>query len=75
MAEILDEHIGIPCSETDVNNAAKKKVFKPHQVPNTNPVRIKLAMLKKNLFPFLVVKDFLSNSADFFLIVPSRMIT
>jgi hypothetical protein len=53
--------IGIPCSKTDVENARRKKVFIPGQVPNTEEVREKLDMLKAKLFPELSVEVFLAS--------------
>ena len=68
LAEILNDECGIPCSKTDVDNAAKKTIFKPYRVPNTQDVRLKLALLKSNLFPKLEVNEFLASSAEFLLI-------
>ena len=68
LAEILNDEVGVPCSKTDVDNAAKKFVFTPHRVPNTQQVRIKLGLLKRSLFPKLKIKDFLAEGAEFLLI-------
>ena len=68
LAEILNDDIGIPCTKTDVDNAAKKTVFTPHRVPNTQDVRMKLAFVKRNLFPNLEVSEFITGKADFSLI-------
>ena len=68
MAEILNDEIGVPCTKTDVDNAAKKTVFAPQRVPNTQEVRMKLAQLKRDLFPRLEITDFISEGAEFLLI-------
>lgn len=68
IAELLDQDLGIPCSKADVDNAAKKKVFTPHQVPNTQAVRSKLCLLKRHLFPRLVIDEFVTGKAEFSLI-------
>ena len=68
MAEILNDEIGVPCTKTDVDNAAKKTVFAPQRVPNTQEVRMKLARLRLDLFPRLEVTDFISGGAEFLLI-------
>ena len=68
LAEILNDEVGIPCNKTDVDNAAKKTVFTPHRVPNTQEVRIKLGLLKRNLFPKLEINEFITGKAEFSLI-------
>jgi hypothetical protein len=68
IAEILDQELGIPCSKTDVDNAAKKAVFTLHQVPNTQAVHSKLWLLKQQLFPRLVIDEFVTGKAEFRLI-------
>lgn len=68
LAEILNDEVGIPCTKTDVDNAAKKTVFTPHRVPNTQDVRMKLAFLKRNLFPHLEVAELITGKAEFNLI-------
>jgi hypothetical protein len=68
LAEILNDEAGIPCAKTDVDNAAKKSVFTPHRVPNTQDVRIKLGLLKRNLFPKLEINEFIAGGAEFMLI-------
>jgi hypothetical protein len=68
IAEILNDEIGVPCTKTDVDNAAKKTVFAPQRVPNTQEVRMKLARLRLDLFPRLEVTDFISEGAEFLLI-------
>ena len=68
IAEILSDEIGVPCTKTDVDNAAKKTVFAPQRVPNTQEVRMKLARLRLDLFPRLEVTDFISGGAEFLLI-------
>lgn len=71
LAEILSDEAGIPCTKTDVDNAAKKTVFTPHRVPNTQEVRIKLSLLKRNLFPKLEIDEFITGGADFLLVADS----
>jgi hypothetical protein len=68
LAEILNDEAGISCTKTDVDNAAKKTVFTPHRVPNTQEVRIKLGLLKHNLFPKLEIYVFIAGGAEFLLI-------
>jgi len=68
LAEILNDEAVIPCTKTDVDNAAKKPVFTPHRVPNTQDVRIKLGLLKRNLFPKLEINEFIAGGAEFMLI-------
>lgn len=67
LASLINDDLGLPCSKTDVDNAKKKKVFTPHQVPNTEATRIKLGMIKRHLFPELEVDQFLSGQAAFSL--------
>ena len=67
-ADILSNDLGIPCSKTDVDNAAKKKVFTPHRVPNTHEIQLKFSMLRRYLFPKLEVVEFISGKAEFSLI-------
>ncbi len=68
LAEILNNEARIPCTKTDVDNANKKTVFVPHRVPNTPNVRMKLSFLRRRLFPFLDVAEFLAGGAEFGLI-------
>ena len=68
LARYLDEVIGIPAKTTDIENARRKKVFTPGQVPNTEEVREKLALLKEVLFPALRVEDFLAEKVALDLI-------
>jgi hypothetical protein len=68
LAEILNDEAGIPCTKTDVDNAAKKTVFAPHRVPNTQDVRTKLMRLKRDLFPRLEITEFVTGDAEFLLI-------
>jgi hypothetical protein len=65
LAEILNDEIGIPCSQIDVENGRKKTIFLPNQVPNTEAVRLKLSMLKRHLFPELCPEEFLSRKSEF----------
>ena len=68
LAAILNDDIGIPCTKTDVDNAAKKTVFVPHRVPNTQDVRTKLIRIKRDLFPHLELTEFVTGDAEFLLI-------
>ena len=68
LAAILNDDIGIPCTKTDVDNAAKKIVFVPHRVPNTQDVRTKLIRIKRDLFPHLELTEFVTGDAEFLLI-------
>ena len=68
LAEILNDDLGIPCSKTDVDNAAKKSVFTSHRVPNTQEVRLKLGLLKRHLFPQLEIAELLTGTAEFHLV-------
>ena len=68
LAEILNDEAVIPCTKNDVDNAAKKTVFTAHRVPNTQEVRIKLGLLKRNLLPKLEINEFISGGAEFLLI-------
>lgn len=54
--------------KTDVDNAAKKSVFVPHRLPNTQDVRTKLMRLKRDLFPRLEITELVSGDAEFLLI-------
>jgi hypothetical protein len=67
LADLLNDDAGIPCSKTDVDNAKKKKVFTPNQVPNTEATRVKLGLIKRHLFPELEIDQFLSGRATFTL--------
>ena len=68
LAGILNDEYGIPCTKIDVDNAAKKMVFTPRRVPNTQEVRIKLGLLRRNLFPKLEINEFIAGGAEFLLI-------
>ena len=68
MSEILNDEIGVPCTKTDVDNAARKTVFTPQRVPNTQEVRMKLARLKRDLFPRLEITELVTGDAEFLLI-------
>lgn len=65
VADILENELGIPCSKLDVDNGRKKTIFLPNQVPNTDTVRMKLSMLKRQLFPELRPEEFLSRESEF----------
>ena len=67
LAEILSEELGIPCTKFDVDNARKKKVFAPHQVPRTQESRLVFWKLKRELFPKLEIDQFLTGKAEFTL--------
>ncbi|NEY92282.1 hypothetical protein [Tabrizicola oligotrophica] len=62
LARFLDEVIGIPCKQADIENDRKKKLFTPGQVPNTTEAREKLSLLKEMLFPELKVEEFLASN-------------
>ncbi|NOD84032.1 hypothetical protein GS611_07230 [Ruegeria sp. HKCCD6119] len=68
-AQILNDGFGIPCTKTDVDNARKKKVFVPHQVPRTAKSVELLVNIKQALFPELDVEQFLTPKAAFDLTV------
>jgi len=72
LADILNDEADIPCTKTDVDNAAKKTVFTPHRVPNTQEVRIKLGLLKLHLFPSLEIAEFIAGGAEFLLLADSE---
>ena len=61
LSRFLDEVVGIPCKQEDIENDRKKKVFTPGQVPNTTEARDKLALLKETLFPELKIEEFLAK--------------
>jgi len=63
-AEIMDVHIGLPCSKMDVDNGIKIKTFLPHQVPSTDRTKNLLSEIKLHVFPHLEIDQFLSKSAD-----------
>lgn len=65
LATILNDKCGIPCKKVDVDNARKKQAFVPHQVPNTDQTRLKLGILKRNLFPDLDVSELLTKRSKF----------
>ncbi|WP_240482159.1 DNA polymerase [Ruegeria marisrubri] len=64
-AQILNDGFGIPCTKMDVDNARKKKVFVPHQVPRTAKTVELLENIKQVLFPELDVEQFLTPKAAF----------
>ena len=68
MAEILNDEIGVPCTKTDVDNAAKKTVIAPLRVPNTHDARTKLLRIKRDLFPRLEITELVAGDAEFLLI-------
>jgi hypothetical protein len=68
LARYLDEVIGIPCKQTDVETARRKTVFIPGYVPNTRETREKLERLKEKLFPLLKIDDFLAAPITFELV-------
>ena len=49
----------------DVDNAKKKKVFVPHQVPSTELTREALKQLRRKLFPELMMEEFLTQKSAF----------
>ncbi|WP_170765312.1 DNA polymerase [Ruegeria lacuscaerulensis] len=75
LAQILNDGFGIPCTKTDVDNARKKKVFVPHQVPRTAQSVELLENIKQALFPELNVEQFLTSKAAFDLAVEDADMT
>lgn len=65
LADLLNDEFGIPCTKIDVDNAKKKKVFVPHQVPSTELTREALKQLRRRLFPELVMEEFLTKKSAF----------
>ncbi len=65
LSDLLNDEFGIPCTKTDVDNAKKKKVFVPHQVPSTELTREALKQLRCGLFPELVMEEFLTKKSAF----------
>ncbi|MCP9480798.1 hypothetical protein NNA36_02360 [Shimia sp. CNT1-13L.2] len=64
-AEVLADELDVPCVKTDVDNARKKTVFTPHQVPRTAETVAVLKQVKQELFPLLEVDVFLTPVAAF----------
>jgi hypothetical protein len=64
----LHQNIGIPCRQEDVENARKKKVFSPGQVPNTPEVREALEKIQLELFPKLRIEELLAQSVSLSLV-------
>ncbi|WP_424832993.1 DNA polymerase [Ruegeria sp.] len=75
LAQILNDGFGIPSTKTDVDNARKKKVFVPHQVPRTAQSVELLENIKQTLFPELDVEQFLTPKAAFDLTVEDADMT
>lgn len=67
-SEILNDHVGIPCKKSDVDNGIKIKTFIPYQVPSTERTRTLLMVLRDNLFPELDIDQFLSKSESWDLL-------
>ena len=65
LAEILNDHCKVPTTKMDVDNARKKKVFEPNQVPNTLEVRKHLHFIKSYLFPYLKIEELLAGKGAF----------
>lgn len=61
-ASFLCHNIGMTCKQEDVENARKKKVFSPGQVPNTPEVKAALEKIKADLFPELRIDELLTKS-------------
>ena len=64
-ASYLSTLLQIEISVSDVYNARKAKVFTPHQIPNTLETRSCLQEIKANLFPQLVIEEFLTKTGEF----------
>ncbi len=64
-AEMLSEEFGVPCVKTDVDNARKNTVFKPNQVPRTEETIVVFGKIKRELFPYLEIEEFLTKKAEF----------
>jgi hypothetical protein len=64
-AVYLSTLLQMEISVSDVYNARKAKVFTPHQIPNTLEARSYLRELKANLFPQLVIEEFLTKVGEF----------
>jgi hypothetical protein len=56
---LLNDVVGIPCKKSDVDNDRKKSSFEKHSTPNTQLTRDKLDLVKRLVFPDLVIEDFL----------------
>ena len=64
-AFILSEQFGIPCKKTDIDNARKYDVFKPRQVPWTHQTEQIINQIKREMFPYLEIDQFLTSEAAF----------
>ena len=64
-AEYLTDLLGMDVSRSDIYNDKKKKVFKPHQIPNTYQSKFYLTKIQTNLFPKLNIEEFLSKEGEF----------
>ncbi|MFA8442241.1 DNA polymerase [Yoonia sp.] len=64
-AEMLSEEFGVPCHKTDVDNARKNAVFKPYQVPRTGETLAVFGKIKREMFPYLEIEQFLTKKAEF----------
>jgi hypothetical protein len=59
--------VGVPCRKSDVDNA-RRKGFIPKQVPRNDATETVLRTLKNEVFPDLVIPDFLTDEVvDFYL--------
>lgn len=62
---LLNDVVGIPCKKSDVDNDKKNSnSFVKHSTPNTQLVRDKLFLLKRDVFPKLVIDDFLPSKSE-----------
>ena len=61
LSKILD----VKVTRSDIYNDKKKKVFNPHQIPNSKETRKYLNLIKEFLFPKLNIEEFLSKKGDF----------
>ena len=64
-AEMLSDEFGVPCVKVDVDNARKNAVFKPYQVPRTGETLAVFGKIKREMFPYLEIEEFLTKKAEF----------
>ncbi|AHD02289.1 DNA-directed DNA polymerase [Leisingera methylohalidivorans DSM 14336] len=75
LAEFLADALDVPCTKTDLDNARKKTVFTPHQVPRTAEAVSVLEAVRRELFPLLEIDQFVTPKAAFSLDVASADMT
>ena len=64
-AEYLSELLEVEVTRSDIYNDKKKKVFKPHQIPNSSQTTYYLTRIQEHLFPKLNIEEFLSKEGEF----------